>query len=357
LVEASWDEALREAAMLVSQADGRAAVFGTGLLTHEEGWMVARLADGIRAGSPIFDVVPSPKVEIDADSLVASDELDRADVLVAIGPTESYEKISVDAILRQAMIRGVRLISLGARVPGATAELPAETTLALLGGLRDARSDATPDDQGVREAVAAIGTARRVVFVVGSRAVDHDALEAIAGLVKMEPRWKMLLVPATANGIGLRRLGFVENLIGAASVWISVGSDPVSTAAGRRYLLDVEALIAVSSVPNATTERAQIVLPMRTPIETRGRVVGMRGERELVQAAHSPLGLETWEVVGRLATALGVKGLPEQYDGLADIVGVNMGTTACAVAVAGSTPASLAARMDRALGSLLEGAA
>ncbi len=355
LVESSWEDALHEASRLVSQANKRTAVFGTGLLTHEEGWLVARLADGLRGGAPIFDVVPSPKVEIDANSIARLDDLDRADVLVVVSPTESYGKVSVDAILRQAMGHGVRLISLGACVPGATAELPAEATLALLGGLRDARSNATTDDQGIREAVAAIGEGKRVVFVVRSHAVDHHALGAIAGLVKMDPQWKILLVPATANGIGLRRLGFVENMAGAAGVWISVGSDPASTAAGRRYLLDVEALIAVSPVANETTERAQIVLPMRTPIETRGRVAGMRGEQDLVRAVDGPLDLETWEVIGRLAAALGVEGLPETYDKLVEVVRADMKKTAGSAAVAGSTPASLASRIDRALGTLLEG--
>lgn len=355
LVESSWEDAFHEAAVLIRQAAGGVAVFGTGLLTNEEGWMLARLAEGMHAGSPIFDVVASPKVEIDAGSIASLDEIGQADLIVALSPAGSYEKVAMDAVLRQAIGRGVRLISVGAPVPGATKEFPAEAAGGMLRGLRG-QDLHEADEKELRDAVAEIRAAKRVVFAVGSHTAAHDVLQSIADLVRGESRWMMLLVPATANGIGLRRLGFVENLSRAASVWISVGSDPASTAAGRRYLPDVEALIAVSPVRNATTERAQIVLPMRIPIETRGRIVGMRGERELIQAVRGPVGPETWEVIGRLATALGVEHLPDQYDALVGIVSDDKKRTADSAAVAGSTPASLAARIDRALDSLLGGA-
>jgi len=81
----------------------------------------------------------------------------------------------------------------------------------------------------------------------------------------------------------------------------------------------------------------------------------MRGEQDLVRAVDGPLDLETWEVIGRLAAALGVEGLPETYDKLVEVVRADMKKTAGSAAVAGSTPASLASRIDRALGTLLEG--
>jgi len=354
LIESSWEDALHEASLLVGQATGRTAVFGTGLLTNEEGWMLARLAEGVHAGSPIFDVVASPKVGIDAASMASLDEIDRGDVLVVFGPGVSYERVVIDAALRRAMDRGVRLISIGSSVPGAAMQLPAQSSAAVLGRLRGEGASAA-DDRGVLDAVATIDGAKRAVFAVGSRTVASAVLESVGDLVRRESRWKMLLVPATANGIGLRRLGFVENLAGAASVWISVGADPASTAAGRRFLLDVDTLIAASPIPNATTERAQIVLPMRSPIETRGRIVGM-GERELVQAVRGPMNVETWQVIGRLAGALGVAGLPEHFDTLARAVDTELATTISAVAVAGSTPASLSARIDRELDLRLGGA-
>ncbi len=354
LVEASWEDALREAHLLFQQATGRTAVFGTGLLTCEEGWMLARLAEGLRAGSPIFDVVPSPKVRIDAERIVSLEDVEDGDFLVVLGPAGSYEKVAIDAVLRRAMARHIPLISVGAQVPGAAVELPSESAQATLAALQNCQ-DRILGDERVREAVAAIDPAARIVLVVGSRTVDRSVLESAAELVQRESRFRMVLVPATANGIGLRRLGFVENLAGAASVWISVGSDPASTAAGRRYLLDVDALIAVSPVHNATTKRAQIVLPMRTPIETRGRIAGMRGERELVETVRGPLPQETWEVIGRLAEALGVKALPVRYDALVAAVSRDMKRTASSAAVAGSTPASLASRIDRTLDSLQGG--
>ncbi|MBU0596354.1 FAD-dependent oxidoreductase, partial [Candidatus Bipolaricaulota bacterium] len=340
-VRVSWDEALEEISKRLSAARSSIAVFGTGLLTCEEGWILVHLAEVLRAGPPIFDLsVSLPQVSIDPAQVVSFGALERADTIIVVGPRGLYKKVALDVRLRSAMQRGATLISVGAEVPDADVTLHLSSLTELLRRLDgstqppEAAGPPMPGDFGDRG-----------VFVFEERAADGEAIGRIIEFTSAHPTWKILAIPATANALGLRRLGFREQLGAASRAWLAVGADPISTIAGRRYQLGLETLIAVSPIPTETTERAHVVLPMCLPYETRGHVIGVDGREEIVPCAHSPVACETWEVLLRLAGALALDSLPESFKGVVDAASAATAADRRMFGV-GATPASIASIID-----------
>jgi len=340
LREASWSEALREAGQRLTAAKGRVAAFGSGLLTCEEGWLVARIAEGLGAGAPVFDInVWRPQIEISEDRVVSLSGLSQADLIVVVGGRGTYEKVTLDVVLREEISRGAHVVSYGADVPGALKEF----SLTELDGLL------TELDRGGDLFGGEATAAENPVFLFEESRVTRHALEGIATFLQKHPSWRLAIVPATANAIGLRHLGFSEQLRTDAKAWLTIASDPVAMVGGRQHLLAVDTLVAVSPVQTQTTARADVVFPMRLPYEARGQVIGARGPRTLVSAVDGPLAMETWEVLLRIAGSLGLGPLPWHFEALTaaarcgDIPGQG-GLTA-----AGATPASIAALVDRNL--------
>jgi formate dehydrogenase major subunit len=299
LREASWSEALREASQRLAAARGSAVVFGTGLLTCEEGWLVSRIAAELSAGSPLFDVNAShPQTNVPPERMATLDALGEPGALIlVVGPRKRHEKVVLDVLLRRAMRGGSVVLSVGGEVPGAQVELPAESLAALLARLSGAAE--LVDGLGDLDLPSAAGSVkprpgvRNTIVVVEEQTVSRAALERVAEFVARSVGSRLLIIPATANAVGLRSLGFAEELRTSARAWLAVGADPVATAAGRQHLPGVETLVALSSVETATTGRAHVVLPMRLPWETRGHVIGAAGEKTLATTARSPLEQET----------------------------------------------------------------
>ena len=346
LVEVSWDEAEQEAARLIGSVQGSANVFGTGLLTDEEGWIVSRIAAQMGGNAPTFDVAASPPtIAIDKERLATIEDLHSADLIVYIGGTGSCERVAIHAILRRAMREGTRLVSIGSGVPDATVELDPAELPALLKSL----------DEGAVASTAAgsvaswAASARTPLILIEERTIGEIVLQEVAELLSRRPTWRLVAIPATVNAIGLRRLGFSEEFRVAPRVWLTVGADPIALPAGRQRLLGVDVLIAVSPIANATTERAHVVFPMRLPYETRGHVSSGRGRTSVPMAVEGPLELESWEVLLRLADAIGCGPLARTYDAVvreANLAREQRGTSATA---AGTTPAGIAGAIDRRL--------
>ena len=340
LREASWAEALAEAGKRLRMAEDNAAVFGTGLLTCEEGWLVARIADGLGAGAPAFDINASrPHVEIAERQILSLDQLLQADLIVVVGGRGTYEKVTLDALLREQISRGARVVGCGASVPGAAHELGLAELDTLL---------AEPDREASllgEESTAATNP----VFVLEESSVSRRALEGLVGFLAQRPSWRLLFVPATANAVGLRRLGFSEQLRTDAKAWLAVGSDPVAMVGGRQHLLTVDTLVVVSPVRTATTERAHVVFPMRFPYETRGHVFTGRGRASLSMTAEGPLALESWEVLLRLADALDCSPSSRTYEAIVEAANCASGQRAGAATAAEATPAGIASAIDRQL--------
>jgi len=342
LREATWDEALAEAGKRLTAAKGHVATFGSGLLTCEEGWLVARIAEALRAGAPMFDInALRPQIEIDPKQVLPLDELSQADLIVVAGGRGTYEKVALDVLLRERIAGGTRVVGYGASVPG-VAEFPLGELDRLLGELRRG------DDILGGEATAA----KNPVFLFEESGVPRHALEGIAGFLHDHPAWRLAIVPATANAIGLRHLGFSEQLRTDAKAWLAIASDPVATVGGRQQLLAVDTLIAVSPLRTQTTARADVVFPMRLPFEARGHVIGARGPRTLVSAVDGPLSMESWQVLLRLAAELGIGPLPWHFDGLSAAAQCDSIPGQGGLTAAGVTPASVAAIIERDLGLL-----
>lgn len=343
LREASWREALHEAGKRLRDASGSVAVFGTGLLTCEEGWLTARIAEGLGAGAPVFDVNAFRSLtEISDERILSIEHLSEADLIVVVGPRGRHEKVSLDSLLLREISRGARVISYGAAVPKAAAERRIYEFGELLTNLR----------QGRHVLGDGLTSAKHPVFLFEESQITRAILEDVASFMAQDSLWKLVLVPATANAIGLRRLGFSEQLRTNAKAWLAVGADPAALASGRQHLPRIDTLVALSPVRSATTQRADVVFPVALPYETRGHIIGARGPSYLVPGARGPLESETWEILLKLASELKVGPLPWSFAALSeaarcqDLRGIG-GLTA-----AGATPSSITANIDARLHSL-----
>ena len=343
LREASWAEALSEAAKRLSAANGSVAAFGSGLLTCEEGWLVARIAEGLGAGAPMFDINAwRPQVEIADQQVLPLGDLSQADLIVVVGRRSTHEKVALDALLRQQISRGAHIVGYGAMVPGAANEFD-------LAELNSLLAEADPGRALLKDEAA---PAKNPVFVFEESAVPRDALEGIASFLQKHPAWRLLIIPATANAFGLRRLGFSEQLRTDAKAWLTIGSDPIAMVGGRQHLLNVDTLVAISPVRTETTDRADIVFPMRLPYETRGHIIGARGPRTLVPTVGGAIAMETWEVLLRLAGEMKLDPLPWQFDALTAAARCDESRGRGSLTAAGATPAGVAELVDRNLAAL-----
>jgi formate dehydrogenase major subunit len=356
LMEVSWGEALDEAKNRLVAARRSAVVFGTGLLTCEEGWLTARLAEVLEAGAPIFDVnAAKSRTGVRPEQIVGLDALDGlGQLIVAVGPRAPHEKVALDVILRRAIQRGSVVISVGAQVPGAHMELPLGDLERLLSDLGSARG-LLHELAGARlragvEPPSPPGL-RAPLLLVEERTISSSALEHVAAFLRTGGA-RLAVVPATANALGLRRLGFTEALNASARAWLTVGADPVATAAGRQHLPGVETLVAVSAMQTMTTARAHVVFPMRLPYETRGTILTASGTKRLSTVKKTAIGEETWEVLSRLASAFECASIPETFDELSQTAMRAIGKGAGGIVTAGATSAGIACAIDLRLAEL-----
>ena len=356
LMEVSWGEALDEAKNRLVAARRSAVVFGTGLLTCEEGWLTARLAEVLEAGAPIFDVnAAKSRTGVRPEQIVGLDALDGlGQLIVAVGPRAPHEKVALDVILRRAIRRGSVVISVGAQVPGAHMELPLGDLERLLSDLGSARG-LLRELAGARlragvEPPSPPGL-RTPLLLIEERTISSSALEHVAAFLRTGGA-RLAVVPATANALGLRRLGFTEALNVSARAWLTVGADPVATAAGRQHLPGVETLVAISAIQTMTTARAHVVLPMRLPYETRGTILTASGTKRLSTVKRTGIGEETWEVLSRLASAFECASIPETFDALSKTAMRAVEKGAGGIVTAGATSAGIACAIDLRLAEL-----
>jgi len=356
LMEVSWGEALDEATKRLVAARRSAVVFGTGLLTCEEGWLTSRLAEVLEAGTPIFDVnVAKNRTGVRPGDIVGLDALDAPErLIVVVGPRAPYEKVVLDVILRRAIRRGSVVISVGAQVPGAHVELPLgdiERLLSDLGSAHGFLHDPAGDRLPASAQPQGAPGLRIPLFLVEERTISISALEHISAFLRTGGA-RLAVVPATANAIGLRRLGFTEALKTSARAWLAVGADPVATAVGCRHLPGVETLVAVSATQTMTTARAHVVFPMRVPYETRGTILTASGTKRLSAVKKAAIDEETWEVLSRLASALECGPIPETFDELSRTAMRAVEKGQENIVTAGVTPAGIACATDRRLAEL-----
>jgi NADH-quinone oxidoreductase subunit G len=360
--EAGWEQAveavaagLRAAADIdhtpvgSNSATPRRVAAIVGDASNEEGFLVQRIIrDAL--GSPHIDSRPSrgPKAGVlrrlaePAISAKVSD-IDDADAILVLGTDPLHSSPILDLRVRKAIRRnGAKLVvaterptaldggaeAIARYAPGQGAHFVSE----LAGAIGGTENVASPVAETLREA-------EKVVVIWGERIGREDgAAEALldvasaAGMAGTEGAG-LLEIPDTTNARGLREAGclpdagpgLVETAAGMSteeiraglesgeiSALILFGADPLrdfpDTKAWETALTACDFLVSFSMHENATTAKADVVLPLETHAEKDGTVTHPDGRLQRVRpSASRPRFVQPNIVVlGELAKALGL---------------------------------------------------
>ncbi|HEX6205961.1 MAG TPA: NADH-quinone oxidoreductase subunit NuoG [Solirubrobacterales bacterium] len=360
--EASWDEALEAAAAGLRAAAGiehtpvgsnsatpsRVAAIA-GDASNEEGFLLQRIVREA-LGSPHLDSRPSrgPKADVlqrlAAPSVSARvREIDEADAILVLGTDPLHSSPILDLRVRKAIRRnGAKLVvaterptaldggaeAIARYAPGQAAHFVGELASAIGG----AENVASPVAETLREA-------GKVVVIWGERIAREDgAAEALLEVAEATSMAStegsgLLEIPDTTNARGLREAGVLpdagpglaetaagksteeirEALIsGELTGLILFGADPLrdfpDTPAWEEALTAADFVVSFSMHENATTAKADVVLPLETHAEKDGTVTHPDGRLQRVRpSASRPEGvLPNIIVLSELASQLGL---------------------------------------------------
>ena len=360
--EASWEQAiaivaegLRAATEIdhtpvgskSAAASKVAAIVGDA--SNEEGFLVGRIVrDAL--GSPHLDSRPSrgPKREVLrrlAEPAISAKvpDIDDADAILVLGTDPLHSSPILDLRVRKAIRRnGAKLVvaterptaldggaeAIARYAPGQAAHFVSE----LAGAIGGAENVATPVAETLRDA-------EKVVVVWGERIGREDgAAEALldvasaAGMAGTEGSG-LLEIPDTTNARGLREAGCLPDagpglaetaagmsteriraglVSGEIAGLILFGADPLrdfpDTEAWETALTAADFLVAFSMHENATTAKADVVLPLETHAEKDGTVTHPDGRLQRVRPSASRPGdiRPNIQVLAELASKLGL---------------------------------------------------
>ncbi len=378
--EASWDEALEAVAEgLRAAADIDHTPVGSNSATpsrvaaiagdasNEEGFLLQRIVREA-LGSPHLDSRPSRGLRADALRRLAEPaisarvrEIDEADAILVLGTDPLHSSPILDLRVRKAIRRnGAKLVvaterptaldggaeAIARYAPGQAAHFVSELASAIGG----AENVATPVAETLREA-------GKVVVIWGERVAREPgaaaALLEVAGATNMASTEGsgLLEVPDTANARGLREAGVLpdagpglgetaegksteeirEALIsGELSGLILFGADPLrdfpDTPAWEEALTAADFVVSFSMHENATTAKADVVLPLETHAEKDGTVTHPDGRLQRVRpsAGRPDEVLSNIIVLSQLASQLGldtgIDSQPTAFKALTDAV-------------------------------------
>lgn len=344
----SWEEAIEAVADRLRRAGGKVAAI-VGDASNEEGFLVQRIArDAL--GSPHVDSRPSrgPKADVLrrlAEPAISARvrDIDDADAILVLGTDPLHSSPILDLRVRKAIRRnGAKLVvaterptaldggaeAIARYAPGQAAHFVSELAAAIGG----AENVATPVAGTLRDA-------GKVVVVWGERIAREDgAAEALldvasaTGMATTEGAG-LLEIPDTANARGLREAGCLpdagpgltettegmstEEIRGALesgelSGLILFGCDPLrdfpDSKAWETALTAADFLVSFSMHENATTAKADVVLPLETHAEKDGTVTHPDGRLQRVRPAASRPGdiRPNIQVLSELASKLGL---------------------------------------------------
>jgi NADH-quinone oxidoreductase subunit G len=353
--EASWEEAIAKAAEGL-RAAGPASAAIVGDASNEEGYLVQRILREA-LGSPHVEsrIAAGPSREtllrLAQPNLSARvRDIDDAGAILVVGSDPLHTSPILDLRIRKAMRRN------GAKLVVAT-----DRPTSLDGGAtavhRYAPGNATPllaelaDDDVLR-------SAERVVVIWGER-IGREGEAATAALLDVAAALDfagkegsgLLEIPDLTNARGLREAGCLPDAgpgltetaagkdteqiraaleSGELESLILFGVDPLrdfpDTKAWDRALTAADHLVVFSTFENATTAKADIVLPLETHAEKDGTVTHPDGRLQRVRPSASRPGdiRPIWGVLAELALALdhdtGVTSQPSALAALADAV-------------------------------------
>jgi NADH-quinone oxidoreductase subunit G len=368
LKPASWEKALAAASAGLGKAGARAAALAGGETTNEEAFMLARLfREGL--GSGHLAARPDGELPLDlARALTAPPlqatvpDLEWANTVALLDCDPIDDAPVLDLRIRKGVRRhGVRLAVASARptaldpradavlrcAPGAGAALLVGLDAALegdQGNLGGAATAAGSNAQAVTDFVAALKG--EVVIVYGERLLAGPHAETAArALLSVTERTgaRLLEIPSSANGRGLREAGFAPGhgpgyaavaepgrdapgiaqglADGELSTLYLLHADPLRTHPNRalweRALGTAQVVIAHESVLTETVrEHADVVFPSEAYAEKEGTVVHPDGRLQRLRAAigrpKGRAGLPGsgvragWQVIADVAAGAGV---------------------------------------------------
>jgi NADH-quinone oxidoreductase subunit G len=342
-----WEQAIEAAAAGLRAGGGKVAAI-VGDASNEEGYLVQRIVrDGL--GSPHVDSRASrgpgraALVRLAQPSISAKvRDIDDADAILVLGTDPLHSSPILDLRIRKAIRRnGARLAVATERPTALDGGAAAAARYApgqaghFLGQLGEAiggtENVATPLAETLRDA-------DKVVVVWGERiGREQGAVEALlelAGTLNLsdEDGAGLLEVPDFANARGLREAGCLPDAgpglseaptgmsteeirtaleSGELTTLILFGVDPLrdfpDTKAWEAAITAADFVVSFSMHENATTAKADVVLPLETHAEKDGTVTHPDGRLQRVRPSASRPGdiRPNWQVLSDLSSALG----------------------------------------------------
>jgi NADH-quinone oxidoreductase subunit G len=346
--EVGWEEALAAVSDGLRGAGGKVAAI-VGDASNEEGFLLQRLLrDAL--GSPHIDSRPSrgPKAEVLrqlAEPSISAKvrDIDEADAILVLGTDPLHSSPILDLRVRKAIRRnGAKLVvaterptaldggaeAIARYAPGQAAHFVSE----LAGAIGGAENVAAPVAETLREA-------ETVVVIWGGRVAREDgAAEALLRVAEATGMGTtdgagLLEIPDTTNARGLREAGCLPDagpglaaaaagrsteeirqalIDGQVTRLVLFGADPLrdfpDTPAWEEALTACDFLVSFSMHENATTAKADVVLPLETHAEKDGTVTHPDGRLQRVRPSASRPGdiRSNIEVLAQLVSQLGL---------------------------------------------------
>ncbi|HEY6731498.1 MAG TPA: NADH-quinone oxidoreductase subunit NuoG [Solirubrobacterales bacterium] len=364
--KAGWAEALDAVAAGLQRAGGKVAAI-VGDASNEEGYLVQRIVREA-LGSPHLDSRPSrgPLANVlrrlAAPAISARvPEIDAADAILVLGTDPLHSSPILDLRVRKAIRRnGAKLVvaterptaldggaeAIARYAPGQAAHFVAELASAIGG----AENVASPIAETLREA-------EKVVVIWGERIAREDgaaeALLEVAAAANMASTdgAGLLEIPDTSNARGLREAGVLPDagpgltettagksteeirqalISGELTGLILFGTDPLrdfpDTPAWEEALTAADFVVTFSMHQNATSAKADVVLPLETHAEKDGTVTHPDGRLQRVRPSASrpdevlPNIIVLSELAAKLDLDTGIDSQPTAFAALTEAV-------------------------------------
>jgi NADH-quinone oxidoreductase subunit G len=372
--EAGWEQALKVAAEgLLRAGEGKVAAIA-GDASNEEGFLLQRLVREA-LGSPHVDSRPSrgPKAEVlrqlnEPGISAKVRDIDEADAILVLGTDPLHSSPILDLRVRKAIRRnGAKLVvaterptaldggaeAIARYAPGQAAHFVGELASAIGGS----ENVATPISGTLREA-------EKVVVIWGERIAREDgaaeALLDVAAAANMAGTdgAGLLEIPDTTNARGLREAGCLPDagpglaetaaglsteeirsalISGELTGLILFGADPLrdfpDTPAWKEALTAADFVVSFSMHENATTAKADVVLPLETHAEKDGTVTHPDGRLQRVRPSAGRPGdirpnvLVLSQLAENLGLVTGIDSQPTAFAALTEAVPFYRGIT------------------------------
>jgi NADH-quinone oxidoreductase subunit G len=372
--EAGWEQALKTAAEgLLRAGEGRVAAIA-GDASNEEGFLLQRLVREA-LGSPHVDSRPSrgPEAEVlrrlaEPNVSAKVRDIDETDAILVLGTDPLHSSPILDLRVRKAIRRnGAKLVvaterptaldggaeAIARYAPGQAAHFVGE----LAGAIGGSENVATPIADTLRDA-------ETVVVIWGERIAREDgAAEALLDVAKTvgmasKDGAGLLEIPDTTNARGLREAGCLPDagpglaeatagmateeirqalIDGELSGLVLFGADPLrdfpDTPAWEEALTAADFVVSFSMHENATTAKADVVLPLETHAEKDGTVTHPDGRLQRVRPSAGRPGdirpnvLVLSQLAENLGLQTGIDSQPTAFKALTDAVSFYNGIT------------------------------